>query len=114
MPVSLPTLPGAPMKPPAPPASLSSPERAVHAPSWLPTLFAVACGLIVANLARQVVPSHRHTVLVPAAALAGVLCCVVGQLLVTHLFDLRTTLSVVVNLVGGAYFLLLLMRTSRL
>ena len=71
-------------------------------------------GLIVANLARQVVRSHRHTVLVPASALVGVLCCVVGQLLVTHLFDLRTTLSVVVNLVGGVYFLLLLMRTSRL
>ena len=38
------------MKTPAPPASLSSRGHAGHAPPWLPTLFAVACGLIVANL----------------------------------------------------------------
>src|SRR6476661_954391 len=50
VPVSLPTLPGTPMKPPASPASLTSSERAIHAPAWLPTLFAIACGLIVANL----------------------------------------------------------------
>lgn len=71
-------------------------------------------GLIVANLARQVIRTHRHAVLVPAAALIGVTCCVLGQFLVTHVFALHTTLSVVINLVGGVYFLLLLMRTARL
>ncbi|AXH95371.1 iron chelate uptake ABC transporter family permease subunit [Ornithinimicrobium avium] len=68
-------------------------------------------GLVVANLARQLVPTHRHAVLVPVAILVGVLTCVAGQLVVVHVFDLTTTLSVVVNLVGGLYFLRLLMRT---
>ena len=37
------------MKPSSP--SLANPGgRALHAPAWLPTLFAIACGLIVANL----------------------------------------------------------------
>lgn len=71
-------------------------------------------GLIVANLARQLVPTYRHTVLALAAALVGALCTVLGQLVVVHVFGLTTTLSVVVNLVGGLYFLLLLMRTARL
>jgi iron complex transport system permease protein len=71
-------------------------------------------GLIVANLARHLVPTHRHAVLVPASALVGVACTVLGQFAVQHVFDLRTTLSVVVNLVGGLYFIWLLLRTSRL
>jgi iron complex transport system permease protein len=71
-------------------------------------------GLLVANLARQVMPTHRHTVLVPTSALVGVIATVTGQFLVAHVFDLRTTISVVINLVGGLYFIVLLLRASRL
>jgi iron complex transport system permease protein len=71
-------------------------------------------GLIVANLARQLLPTHRHTDLVLGSCLVGVLCTVAGQFVVGHLMDQGTTLSVVVNLVGGIYFILLLMRTVRL
>lgn len=71
-------------------------------------------GLLVANLARQLVPTHRHTVLVPVSTALGVLATVGGQFLVTHVFALNTTLSVVVNLVGGLYFLYLLLKAVRL
>ena len=71
-------------------------------------------GLIVANLARQLLPTSRHAVLLPAAALVGALGTVLGQTVVAHLFSHTTTLSVVVNLVGGLYFLYLLTRTVRL
>ena len=39
---------------------------------------------------------------------------ILGQLVVAHVFGHTTTLSVVVNLVGGLYFLVLLIRTARL
>ncbi|GAA1434362.1 iron chelate uptake ABC transporter family permease subunit [Microlunatus lacustris] len=71
-------------------------------------------GLIVANVARQLLPTSRHAVLLPAAALVGALGTVLGQTVVVHLFAHTTTLSVVVNLVGGLYFLYLLTRTVRL
>ena len=71
-------------------------------------------GLIVANLARQLLPTFRHAVLLPAAAVVGAVATVLGQTVVVHVFDHTTTLSVVVNLVGGLYFLLLLTRTVRL
>lgn len=71
-------------------------------------------GLIVANVARQLLPTSRHAVLLPAAGLVGALATVLGQLVVTHVFQHTTTLSVVVNLVGGLYFLFLLTRTVRL
>lgn len=71
-------------------------------------------GLLVANLARQILPTHRHTVLVPGAALVGVASTVIGQLVVVHVLGLATTLSVVINLVGGLYFIILLLRATRL
>lgn len=71
-------------------------------------------GLLAANLTRQLVPTHRHIVLVPAAAAVGAVCTVAGQLIVTHVFGLNTTLSVVVNLVGGLYFLVLLLKATKL
>jgi predicted MFS family arabinose efflux permease len=38
------------MKPLPPGSAANAAEPAHHAPAWLPTLFAIACGLIVANL----------------------------------------------------------------
>lgn len=67
-------------------------------------------GLLVANVARQLVSSSSHHILIPLAACCGVIATVAGQMVVAHLFDHTTTLSVVVNLVGGCYFLLLVWR----
>lgn len=71
-------------------------------------------GLIVANLARQVVRTNRHELLAIGSGLLGVVVCVLGQFIVAHVFGLTTTFSVVVNLVGGIYFIILLLRTTRL
>lgn len=70
-------------------------------------------GLIVACLARQLMPTIRHAVLIPAAAATGVICTVAGQLAVVQIFGYATTLSVIVNFVGGVYFVLLLLRAGR-
>lgn len=71
-------------------------------------------GLIVANLARQIVRTHQHLLLAIGAGLVGLVVCVAGQFVVVHVFGLTTTFSVVVNLVGGIYFIGLLLRTTRL
>lgn len=70
-------------------------------------------GLLVANLARQVAGPLRHRVLVPVAALIGVITLVGGQFVLEQVFELSTTLSVIVNFVGGVYFIALLIRESR-
>lgn len=71
-------------------------------------------GLLVANLARQLVPTHEHRWLLPAAAATGVLATVLGQFIVTHALGLGVPLAVVINLIGGLYFLTLLMKAVRL
>ncbi|REF31683.1 iron chelate uptake ABC transporter family permease subunit [Calidifontibacter indicus] len=71
-------------------------------------------GLIVANVARQVVGTPRHGPLLLGALLVGAIATVLGQLLVSRVLDFAAPLSVVINLVGGAYFIFLLMRRVRL
>ena len=70
-------------------------------------------GLLVANLARQMLGSFSHRVTLPAAVLLGILALVGGQFVLERLLGYTTALSVVVNLIGGVYFLLLLLREGR-
>ncbi|MEW9613097.1 iron chelate uptake ABC transporter family permease subunit [Shinella sp. S4-D37] len=70
-------------------------------------------GLLVAALAERIVNTRRHAVLLPAAALAGILVLVGGQTLFQHALGNATALGVVIEFVGGLVFLLLLILGSR-
>ncbi|OWU82992.1 enterobactin ABC transporter permease [Oceanicola sp. 22II-s10i] len=67
-------------------------------------------GLIVTAFAHIVTPTHRHAVLIPSAALVGGLVLVGGQFIMERLFALATPLTVVIELIGGAVFLVLLLK----
>ncbi|MEM9581787.1 MAG: iron chelate uptake ABC transporter family permease subunit [Pseudomonadota bacterium] len=69
-------------------------------------------GLLVVSLARLITPTARHAVLLPSAALVSAITLVGGQTLLERVFALSTPLSVIVDLVGGAVFLILLLRGS--
>lgn len=70
-------------------------------------------GLIVANLAYQFLVTYKHSILILGASLMSVIALVGGQFLVEHIFELRTTLSVIINFIGGIYFIFLLLKESR-
>lgn len=70
-------------------------------------------GLIVANLAYQYLTTYKHSVLILGASLISIIAIVGGQFLVEHIFELRTTLSVIINFIGGIYFIYLLLKESR-
>lgn len=70
-------------------------------------------GLLVANLAYQFMITFRHRYLIPAAALMSFIALVGGQMIVERVFTFSTTLNVIVNFVGGLYFLILLIRQAR-
>lgn len=70
-------------------------------------------GLLVASLAHQLTGTHRHVVLLPAAALLAVLALVGGQTVLEHVFDMGTVLSVLIEFLGGIVFLLLVLRGAR-
>nr|WP_205808496.1 iron chelate uptake ABC transporter family permease subunit [Micromonospora sp. HNM0581] len=67
-------------------------------------------GLIVANLAYHLIGSHLHRHTVPAAILLAVIFLVGGHLLLERIFDLGTVLAVVIEFVGGIFFIILVTR----
>ncbi|MHA6259891.1 iron chelate uptake ABC transporter family permease subunit [Sporosarcina sp. CAU 1771] len=70
-------------------------------------------GLIVANLSYQFFKTYKHSVLIVGASLMSVVALVGGQWVVERVFTFSTTLSVIVNFVGGIYFIYLLLKESR-
>ncbi|MEW9502946.1 iron chelate uptake ABC transporter family permease subunit [Jeotgalibacillus marinus] len=67
-------------------------------------------GLLVANVTYEVMKTYRHSYLFAASIFISIIALVGGQLLVERVFTFATTLSVIVNFVGGVYFLYLLLR----
>ena len=70
-------------------------------------------GLLVANLAYRVAGSHRHGVILPIAALLGVLALVAGQTILERVFAFDTALAVIIEFLGGIVFLALLVRGEK-
>jgi iron complex transport system permease protein len=71
-------------------------------------------GLLVANLARQLLGTHRHAWSIPAAGLLAVIALVGGQLVLEQVLGFTSSLSIVINFVGGIVFIALLTREPRL
>ncbi len=70
-------------------------------------------GLIIANLGRQLMKTYRHTHLVLASTLMGMLVLVAGQCVVEHVFSYAIPVSVFITVGGGIYFLYLLLARKR-
>ena len=71
-------------------------------------------GLLVANIAYRLLKTHRHVYLIPGAILISIVALVGGQLVVERVFSFTTTLSVIINFLGGIVFIYLLLKESRL
>ncbi len=70
-------------------------------------------GLIIANLARQLLKTYRHSQLIAGAALFGMVTLVGGQLIVEHVYSYAVPVSVFITVGGGLYFLYLLLTNRR-
>lgn len=70
-------------------------------------------GLIIANLARQLLKTYRHTELILGSALFGMIVLVGGQLVVERVFHYSVPISVFITVGGGLYFLYLLLKGGK-
>ena len=70
-------------------------------------------GLLVANVAYQFIKSYQHKHIIPGAMLISVIALVGGQFIVERIFTFSTTLSVIINFVGGVYFIYLLLKENK-
>ncbi|AKS46356.1 iron complex transport system permease protein [Octadecabacter temperatus] len=70
-------------------------------------------GLLVVSLARLATPVERHGVIFISASLISAITLIGGQTVLERVFHLSTPLSVVIDLLGGALFLILLLKGQR-
>ena len=66
-------------------------------------------GLILANLARQLFKTYKHSYLIAGSALMGMLAMIAGQLISQHVFSYAVPISTFITIGGGIYFLYLLL-----
>lgn len=70
-------------------------------------------GLLVANVTYEFMKTYRHKYLLIASALVSIVALVGGQLVVDRIFSFETTLSVIINFIGGVYFLYLILKENK-
>ena len=67
-------------------------------------------GLLVVNIARQLISSYKHSTLGVTTILISIISLIGGQLLVEQLMDFGVSVSVIINFIGGIYFIYLVMK----
>ncbi|MDY0406963.1 iron chelate uptake ABC transporter family permease subunit [Virgibacillus sp. 179-BFC.A HS] len=70
-------------------------------------------GLLVVNLAYEFLKTYRHTYVIFGSMFLGMIALVGGQFIVEKVFTFSTTVSVIINFVGGIYFIYLLLKERK-
>ncbi|UFT98281.1 iron chelate uptake ABC transporter family permease subunit [Radiobacillus kanasensis] len=70
-------------------------------------------GLLVANIAHEFFKTYKHTYLIIGSILISIVALIGGQMIVERVFTFSTTLSVIINFVGGVYFIYLLLKENK-
>jgi ABC-type enterochelin transport system, permease component len=67
-------------------------------------------GLLVVNLSYEILKTYKHIYLMIGAILISIIALVGGQLILERWLNFSIPLSVIINLVGGTYFVYLLIK----
>lgn len=71
-------------------------------------------GLTTANLSRRLFMTYRHGTLIAGSVLIGIVVLAGGQFAVEHLTAFSVPVSVFITIMGGVYFLYLILRSKGL
>ncbi len=67
-------------------------------------------GLLVVNIARHMMHSYKHSVLSVTILLISIVFLVGGQFVAERILDFGVSVSIIINFIGGIYFIYLLMK----
>lgn len=70
-------------------------------------------GILVVSLARNMIPSYKHKHVLVQASLLGNGFLMFGLVVVERIFNFTTTISVIINFIGGIYFIFLMIKESK-
>lgn len=69
-------------------------------------------GLLVVNITYQFLSTYRHLYLILGSVFLSIIALLGGQFIVEKVFVFETTISVIINFVGGIYFIYLLLKEN--
>lgn len=67
-------------------------------------------GLLTVNLAHEYMRTYKHKILIPVTICLSWIGLFVAEWIVENLFDATSEVSIIIDLVGGSYFIYLLMK----
>ncbi|ECL9449509.1 iron chelate uptake ABC transporter family permease subunit [Campylobacter coli] len=67
-------------------------------------------GLLVVNITYELFKTAKHSILLLACILISILALLGGVFFVSRIFDYNTTISVIINFLGGIYFIYLVLK----
>ncbi|MGL5573945.1 MAG: iron chelate uptake ABC transporter family permease subunit [Sarcina sp.] len=67
-------------------------------------------GLLVVNLTYQFINTYEHKYRIIASILISILAIIIGQFFVERIFNYNSTVSIIINFIGGIYFVYLLLK----
>ncbi|MFD1361180.1 iron chelate uptake ABC transporter family permease subunit [Lentibacillus salinarum] len=70
-------------------------------------------GLLVVNVTYEFLKTYRHVYLIIGSVLISIIALLGGQFIVAEVFAFQTTISVIINFVGGIYFIYLLLKENQ-
>ncbi|AUJ23744.1 MULTISPECIES: iron chelate uptake ABC transporter family permease subunit [Virgibacillus] len=70
-------------------------------------------GLLVVNLAYEFLKTFRHFYILIGSMLISIIALIGGQFIVEEVFTFETTISVIINFIGGIYFIYLLLKENK-
>ena len=70
-------------------------------------------GILVTNLTYELFKTYKHSILIPACCLVSCVAILGGQFIVEWMFNLNTTISIIINFIGGIYFMFLLLKAKK-
>ena len=71
-------------------------------------------GVLVTNLSREMLKTYKHSTLIIGSMLISSIALIYGQLFVERIFSFTTPISVIINFIGGLYFIYLLLKENQL
>lgn len=70
-------------------------------------------GILLVSLSRKMVSSYKHRHLILESSLLGFVFLMIGLVVVEKIFNFGTTISVIINFIGGIYFMYLMIKESK-
>lgn len=70
-------------------------------------------GLLVVNLGYHIFESYEHKYHIAGGAVISIIALIGGQFVVERVLNFGTTVSIIINFIGGIYFIYLLLKEGK-